>query len=197
MKTKIIPASVLTDSDIEGLLSEIADLRFTQNEIESDLEKLRNALDAALLPIKETYRPEMERKAVVIEDLNTSIDDRTRIVEAWARVNMERQSGSKRSIKLLHGTVGFRLSKPRVAERSGRSFRRAAYWLARLVWGRKYLRPATVNKEAILKDRVELEARPERLRKIGLVIEQDDVFYVETEQVRSDAIQPVHHREAA
>ena len=178
----------LTDAQLEELLAHLADLHFVASDIEADLEAKQRALDAELLPIKEAHRPEMERQATVLSHVRLNIEERTTVVREWADAHLGDRSGQRRSIQTFHATFGFRLSKPRVVERRGRTFARAAYWLSRLVWGRKYLRPATLNKEALLKDRVELEAHPERLRKIGLAFAQEDLFFFEPTQARSQLL---------
>ena len=197
MKKPTNPALNLSNSEVESLLARMSELTMAKDQLEADQEESRRRLDADLLPIKEAYRPSQEKRAASIETLCVKIDECRTILEAWATAHKaEHFTTARRSLALTHAVIGFRLSKPRIMERPRRTFARAAYWLSRLTWGRKYLRPATLNKEAILKDRAAFGARPERLRKIGVAIVQDDVFYVDLHETRSDLTTDAQHKEA-
>ncbi len=197
MKKQISVHAALTLVEIEEKVAHISDLRWTRQQISDDQEALRCDLDNEIAKLKTSFLPPMERHAQTIEDLSVSIDVETEIVAEWARAHQEDHFFKRRSMEFLHATIGFRKARARLELRARHTFERAAYKLSRLPWGKKYLRPAAINKEAILKDRAKFEAKPERLQQIGIVIRQDETFFIDPKEVRSDALQQPQQKVAA
>ena len=191
-------AGSLTNNELEALLAEISDYHLTLEQVESEQEASRRALDAELLPIKERYRPDQDRRAEVIQRLKVTLREKTDVICEWARAHRAEHFTKKFSLELTHATIGFRLTRWRVEELPGGTFARAAQLLAKLAWGRKYLSAPTLKLNEILADRTEFDAKPKRLENVGLQLVQDEVFYVKPKQTRSDLHLPrLQEKEAA
>lgn len=116
-----------------------------------------------------------ERFEAVFATLDESAAAALADLEAWAALNPE-DFGARRSIELLHGTIGYRTGQPALKTIKGV---RWADVLARL----KALRPDFVrtkeepDKEALLAARGDLGA--DGLRSLGCKVEQTERFYAE------------------
>lgn len=93
--------------------------------------------------------------------------------------------GKSRSIKLLHGTVGYRLGNWALKLKSGFTAARAIA-LCKQVIGPGYVRvKEELDKEAIIADRAHYTS--ESLAACGISIEQGERFFVEPEKTEAPA----------
>lgn len=140
------------------------------------LKSLQNDLAGALTLSRSTFEPK-------IEEAETAIAARERALELWAEKSREEFEG-KKSIDLLHGTLGFRLGNRTLKLRSKMSWERV---LARLNGLRKYIRvkiTREVNKEAILEDTKgdTPVLTNEKLVEMGVLVDQGESFYIDLKE---------------
>ena len=190
MSKKSSPTARFTAEQIEEKLARYNSLHFVLQEAKRDQAADSDAMNAELLPIKERYRPAMEQRAGTIHDIQLRMSEVESLVQLWAVDNREVHFRRSRTLEMLHATLSFRAGNHQVAELPRRTFERAVYWLQRVTWGARYLR-LSLNKERILEDRQTFAAHPERLRKLGLAIVQEERFSIRPKEARSDLHQPV------
>ena len=154
-------AAALTLPQIDALVAEIADHQLTCDGLRADLAARFHALDEQLAPIKAAARPDIERVQAALAAVEKSLAERWQVVEGWADAHKDAYFQHPRSLRLLRGVIGYRLSPPKVSA----------------------LKTWTLG----LCVRAEFQARPERLAAVGLQITQTDVFYLERTQEGSDA----------
>ena len=181
----------LTTEQVEEQLARYTELSFVLQEAKRDQQADSDAMNADLLPIKERYRPRMEQRAGTIHDIQHRMSGIEAEVMRWAVEHRQTRFLCSRSLELLHATLSFRLGNFQVVEQPRRTFERAVYWLGRVTWGARYLR-LELNRERLLEDRVKFAEHPERLRKIGLAIVQEERFSIRIKKAQS----ALHHPEA-
>ena len=185
--TKQNAAASLSLSQIDALVAEIADHQLTCEGLRADLREKFRVLDERLAPMKAAARPDIERIQAALDAAEKSLAERRRVVEDWAAAHKGDYFENPRSLRLLRGTVGFRLTPPKVSALKTWTMGLCARALRRRAWGRDFLHPAKIDHEAIIRARAEFQARPERLAAVGLQITQEDMFYVDRAQEGSDA----------
>lgn len=149
--------------EIAALAGEIADLK-------NQRRAAAVALDAALHAIRRQY-------AASLAALDTRIACRMEQARSWAETHPDLFAAS-RSLDLTRAVVGFRTGQPALKTVPGVSWTRAIKKLKALPWGRPFVRvKEEVNKQRLLLQRHELG--PERLRQLGLRVNQQETFYVE------------------
>ena len=180
-------AAALTLPQIDALVAEIADPPLTCDGLRADLSARFRALDEQLAPIKAAARPDIERVQAALATVEKSLAERWQAVESWAAAHKDAYFQNPRSLRLLRGVIGYRLSPPKVSALKTWTLGLCARALRRRAWGRDFLHPAKIDHEAIIRARADFQARPERLAAVGLQITQEDVFYLERAQEGSDA----------
>ena len=153
--------TLTTRADVERSVSIIRSLKISERKIKADR-------DAAVKKIDEGCGPHLDRIAAEIAQHVGSC-------QAWAEAHPE-EFAKRKSIEFAHGLVGFRTGTPKLA-----LLGRAWTWDKCLEKVRELL-PAfirdtpTIDKEAILGQREELEWA---IKQCGMKVTQDESFYVE------------------
>jgi phage host-nuclease inhibitor protein Gam len=157
---------IQTRAEMEALVGQIAALQLQLNE--------RTArMDQDLTDIRAQYEG-------VLDHLAQEIQTRTALVEGWADSHPEEFPEGKKSIDIVHGSIGFRTDPPKVLPvRKRFTVKIIVSLLKKVAWGPKYIRQPDpqIDKEAILQDRKTLTE--EQLAKVGLKIVQDESFYID------------------
>jgi phage host-nuclease inhibitor protein Gam len=136
------------------------------------LAKLEAEMNLKLTETRRKYEDEMAQLA----DAARAEEKRLR---SWADGHPE-IFGKARSVKLLHGVVGYRLGNYAVKLVRGFKLERVVA-LVKAAFGPAYIRQKLeLDKDLILADRARLGA--EALAGCGLVIEQAEKFYIEPEK---------------
>ncbi len=160
--------SIETRQQLDSVVENIVQLQLSRAELESEQER-------EIVAIRQRYR-------APLAELDRYLLLETNWVETWAEAHPDAFS-DRRTLSCTHATIGFRTSPPRLERVSRKwSWSDIAGRLAEVAWGRRYLRhPAPeVNKEAILSDRLDLDAG--ELRKTGLKILQENRFFIHPHQ---------------
>ena len=162
-KTAATVPTPVTRADMENLIGQIATLKRDEAG-----QKLR--MDKTIAKVKADFEESLSK---VADDLKPLIV----AAETWATNHPEEFAGNK-SIRMLHGTVGFRTGNPTLSP-----LNKKWNWEKITQAVRQYL-PAfirdtpTVDKEAILAQRKE-PVLIEVLPLVGLRVTQDESFFVE------------------
>lgn len=158
---KTPPAPPATREEMEALVGEIAALTITQREQMAQM-------DGRLQMVRAEYESGLA-------ELRLMLDDKMERARLWAVTNPE-AFGTKRSIDMVHGAVGFRTGMPRLKTLRGITWALVLELLAKYRLT-EYVRLKTEpDKDRIIADREKLG---ERLRDVGLECVQDESFYIE------------------
>ena len=180
-------AASLTLTDIESLVTEIADYKLTIDGLNADKEKIYRRLDTSKARLAAKVEPYISQKNAALLKVEQSYNERCHLVALWAEAHKAEHFGDPRSVKLLRAVIGFRQGPPKVTFLAGFTTKMAALFLRRKKWGREYLRPAEISHQDILRDEAEFQTRPGRLPSVGMAITRADVFYIDVEQSGSEA----------
>jgi phage host-nuclease inhibitor protein Gam len=153
---------IQTREQLEACVGEIARLQI-------DRDALLVAMDSELQAIRTKYE---ER----IGTLGADIDVELLLAEAWAQ-DHKAEFGDKKSIELVHGTIGYRTGNPAVVTRKGVTWKAALQLFVRRRLMKYIRRTYALDREAILRDRETLGGA--KLAELGLSIEQAETFFVE------------------
>lgn len=143
---------------------------------EAEAAKITAALEAAIVKLREKAAPELARLTVVREQAATQI-------EAFALEHRTDLFARSRSLKSVHGVVGFRTATPKVKTRRG--FTWAAVLELLKVKAPEYVRTSEeVDKARIIADRQD-EAFAALMPSIGVEVVQEQTLFIElkTEQL--------------
>lgn len=159
---RLMTPAIGTREQMEQCVGEIADLM-----IERD--SLTVAMDARIKAVRDAYQ---ERLA----DMEADIEAELALAAEWAEANRA-AFGDRKSIEMVHGTVGFRTGNPTLKTLTGWTWNLVLERLAQLPSLIAYIRQKTeVDKEKLLADR---ETLGERLREIGCRVVQNESFFCE------------------
>ena len=143
----------------------------------SRLEKLTGEMNMKLAAVREKYEEEITAAA---EAMKTE----EKRLHAWADAHPE-LFGKARSLKMLHGVLGYRVGNWALKLKSGFTAARAIA-LCKQVIGPEYVRvKEELDKEAIIADRAHYTS--ESLAACGISIEQGERFFVEPEKTEAPA----------
>lgn len=164
MAKKIMAPLLKTPEQIEACVGEIARITATLKGVEAELE-------TNIVQIRAQYE---ERVSELTADLKIELA----MAERWA---MEHKAdwGERKSVELLHGTLGFRTGMPRMKFARGVTEevvidRLFDFGLLSYIREKREL-----NRDTIIADREKLNGTMEKL---GVFIEQSDRFFVEPKQ---------------
>ena len=137
---------------------------------DAKLQGINAEMDAEITKIR-------ERNAEEIAKYQQQKDDSLEVLQTYATENRDELFSKKKSMETAHGVLGFRTGTPKLKTRKGFT------WSAVLVL-LKELNPAYVRtsdevaKDKLLADR-DNEEMPELMQKVGVMVEQDETFFVE------------------
>jgi phage host-nuclease inhibitor protein Gam len=165
MTTKRIKQSgpaIQTRQQMERLVSEICQLTIDRDAATAEM-------DDRLLKVRQDYETTLARHQ---EDL----DAKMALAQAWAEANPSEFAG-KKSIEMVHGTVGFRTGMPKLKLLTGWTWDRVKDALQNGNF-RDYIRTKQeVDKERLLADREQIG---DAMRTVcGCRVVQDEPFFVE------------------
>lgn len=170
-----LPTTILTRAHAEELLGEIATLTIEQRA-------QKNELDRELTAAREKYEAPLGA-------LTKQIEERTVILESWASANPGEFPKQRKSIELLHGTLGYRTGTPKLKTLPKWTWDRVLEKLREL--GKPVLgfirTKEEVNKEAILNAVAEGHLLDREERNFGVAVVQDEAFFVEPKLETQDA----------
>lgn len=136
----------------------------------AERDRLVAKLEAELTDVRQRYEEKIDTQ-------QEAIDAATDRLQAWAEANPD-EFGDRKSLDLLHGTVGFRTGNPALKTLSGWTWDRVK---EKLVGGlAAFVRTKTEpDKEGIHGAYQRGELSDAQLREIGLRIVQDEAFFIE------------------
>lgn len=160
-----LPTTVITKLRAEELLGELALLKLEERT-------QKNALDRELTAAREKYE-------TPLATIGKQLEEKTALLETWAAANPGEFPKNRKSLEMLHGTIGYRTGTPKLTK------------LAKWTWDRvlekvKDLQLSTfvrtkeeLNKEAIISAVQEARILPEEARQFGVAVVQEEAFFVE------------------
>lgn len=167
---KTLTDAILSRPEAEDVMHQICRLT-----IEGDT--LDAKMDAELAAVRERYQGRRELVTVALKPLLERM-------EQWA-TNNPGELGTKKSLALTHGTIGFRTGQPQLKTLRGCTW---ATVLEKLRSGRaQYIRTKEeVNKEALLADREQIGT--DALRALGIQVAQEERFFVEPNRTPAEEV---------
>lgn len=137
----------------------------------AERDQLTAELEARLTEIRQRFEGR-------IEGLDSIVEAATDRLQAWAEANPS-EFATKKSLDLLHGTVGFRTGNPTLKTLAGWTWDRVQEKLVGPL--ARYVRTKTEPDKAGLHGaHTRGEIDDGQLRAIGLRVVQDEAFFVET-----------------
>lgn len=160
-----LPPTIITKLRAEELLGEVAALTLEERAA-------KTAMDHELTAVRAKYEG-------ALDTLQKQIGDKTALLESWAAANPGEFPKNRKSIDLLHGTVGYRTGTPKLKALPKWTWDRVLEKLNQLA-ALAYIRTKEeVNKEAVLAAISDGSLLPEQARLFGVVMVQDESFFVE------------------
>ena len=159
-KNMMIPEEI---ADIEALMAEVA-------RADASVRQLTAKMDAEMTKVREKYAQALELE-------RSRRQGAEELLESWAELHKE-AFGARRSMKLTHGVMGWRLGTPALKLRSRIKSDMAFEKVKRFY--PEYIRTKEeVNKEAILAAYAGKQMDDDTLAACGYQVRQEERFYVE------------------
>lgn len=167
-----LPQTVITRARAEELLGEIATLTIETRE-------QKNALDRELASAREKYEAPLVA-------LGRRIEEKTALLESWAAANPAEFPKNRKSIELLHGSLGYRTGMPKLKTLPKWTWDRVLETLRTLA--AQFIRSKEeVNKEGILAAIIDGSLDASSARQLGVLMLQEESFFVEPKLETQDA----------
>lgn len=149
--------------ELEGVMGEFAQSFIARGQ-------LALAMEERLALVRKDYETRLS-------DLDAEIEALLADLEAWAALNPA-EFADRRSIDLVHGTIGFRTGNPTLKTIKGVKWEHVLDMLKCSGLADRYVRKVEEpNKDALLADREKIGA--DRLQTLGLRVDQTERFYVD------------------
>lgn len=133
-------------------------------------QKITAEMDIQMAKIREKWQDELAKLA---ETKETSFD----ILQAYALENRDELFSKRKSLETTHGTLGFRTGTPTLKTRKGFT------WASVLEMLKEFLPNYVRTKEEPAKDKLLADREDEEVAalfpKVGVVVVQDETFFVE------------------
>ena len=137
---------------------------------DAKLQGINAAMDAEITKIR-------ERNAEEIAKYQQQKDESFEVLQTYATENREELFSKKKSMETAHGVLGFRTGTPKLKTRKGFTWSAVLELLRQ--FNPAYVRTSEeVAKDKLLADR-DNEEMPELMQKVGVMVEQDETFFVE------------------
>lgn len=172
-KKKIITG--VTPEEMEAAFAEYAKADSRTNKIKAEME-------LQITRIREKNQEELNQ-------LQKVMDEKFDVMQAYAQENKENLFGKKKSLETVHGVIGFRLGTPKLKTRKGFT------WESVLQLLKTYLPDYVRTKHEAAKDKLIADrekkmivedkgvkteiALQDRMAICGVVVDEDESFYVE------------------
>ena len=161
-RVKLTGPSIVTRDQMERVVGQICALTILRDQTTA-------TMDGRLQEIRQQYEQQLSDTAGELDKLMAMAQD-------WAEEHPE-EFGKRRSIEMVHGTLGFRTGTPKLKTLKGWTWDRVLEMLKSANLSYLIRRKEEVNKEAIL-----AEAAKQNLQswcEIGCQVVQDESFFVE------------------
>ena len=156
---------------ISGVTRETADEALATYAM-ADAQAAKIAADIELQCVK--IREKYEDKIAEIEGQKAAAFD---TLQAYASENKADLFTKKKSLDMVHGTIGFRTGTPKLKTLKGFTWASALTLVKEFLPG--YIRQAEeIAKDKLLADR-DYKNMPEQMAKCGIQVAQDETFFVE------------------
>ncbi|RHJ68454.1 host-nuclease inhibitor Gam family protein [Bacteroides thetaiotaomicron] len=153
----------VTSEQVEAALSEFS-------QADSRIQKITAEMELKITAIRDKHAEELA-------ELQKKKDDSMEILQIFATENKESLFSKTKSYKSTHGIFGFRTGTPKIKQLKGFT-KESVLALVKAILP-DYIRTAEeVAKDRLLADR-DKEEVAEKLSKCGMVVVQDETFYVE------------------
>ncbi len=155
---------------ITGVSREMAEASFAVfADADARQQRITAKMDQEITRIREKYQDEVTK-------LQEKKDEAFEAMQTFAMENRELFS-KKKSIEMLHGVFGFRTGTPKLKTRKGFTWNAVTNLLKEFLptYVRVSEEPA---KDKLLSDR-EIPEVADLFPKVGILVDQDEVFYVE------------------
>ncbi len=169
-RIKITKPVITSRAEAEAYARDIASYMNDQRIVTANM-------DASITSIREEHEAELT-------SLQTTIDEKTTTLQAWADGNPAEFNGAK-SMDMVHAIIGYRTGQHQIKTASGWSWDRVLEKIRTIPAMLSYIRTKEeINKQALIADRDTLG--PEALRQFGCRIVQDESFFVEPKLTDQD-----------
>lgn len=125
-----------------------------------------------------------ERHQERLSQLQTTQEEAFATLQAFATENQAELFSKKKSLDMVHGTIGFRTGTPKLKTLKGFT------WASALQLVKEFLPTHIRSTEEIAKDKLLADREDERvaanLARCGIVVAQDETFFVEPKKEMSD-----------
>ena len=159
---------------ITGVTREAADEAFASYaKADAQSAKITADIELQCAKIREKY-------ANKLAELECEKDKAFDTLQAYATENQTELFAKKKSMDMAHGTIGFRTGTPKLKTLKGFT------WASALNLVKEFLpdfirKTEEVAKDKLLADR-DVEGMNEKMARCGIVVTQDETFYVEPKQ---------------
>lgn len=162
---------------ITGVTREEAEQAFANYaKADASINKINADIDLQCAKIREKYQNQLGSLAC---DRECAFDT----LQAYATENQAELFAKKKSLDMAHGTIGFRTGTPKLKTLKGFT------WASALNLVKEFLpdfirKTEEVAKDKLLADR-DVEGMSDKMAKCGILVTQDETFYVEPKQEES------------
>ena len=170
-KTSFMAKTRVKKTVITGVTSEQVEAALSEfSQADSRIQKITAEMELKITAIRDKHADELA-------ELQKKKDDSMEILQVFATENKESLFSKTKSYKSAHGIFGFRTGTPKIKQLKGFT-KESVLALVKAILP-DYIRTAEeVAKDRLLADR-DKEEVADNLSKCGMVVVQDETFYVE------------------
>lgn len=144
---------------------------------DAEVQSINAAMDREFTAIR-------ERNAERISALEQQKTEAFEVMQTFATEQREVMFTKRKSMDTTHGVIGFRTGTPKLKTRRGFTWAATLEMIRQFLPG--YIRTTEeIAKDKLLADREEPEVAP-LMQKCGIVVVQDETFYVEPKKEKED-----------
>jgi phage host-nuclease inhibitor protein Gam len=163
IKPSLSLQQIVTRADADRIMGIIREIEIERRQEMLEIESKRKAIE--------------DKHAPRLTEITDELQALSQQLEAWGD-NHRSEFGDRKSLVLTHGEMGWRLSPPALKTLKKVTWKDVLHRLGALRFRRFIRNKPEVAKDVILTHREKLAARG-LLVKIGVEVEQKDVFFVE------------------
>ena len=159
---------------ITGVSKDMAEEAFASyTKAQSETAKINAEIELACAKIREKHQ-------VRLSALEAESEGAFDVLQAYATENKDELFAKKKSLEMVHGTIGFRTGTPKLKTLKGFT------WASALQLVKEFLPKHIRMTEEIAKDKLLAERNEEEvaanLERCGITVAQDESFYVEPKE---------------
>ena len=156
---------------VQGVTAEMANEAFAQYaKADAEYQKITAEIELQCARIR-------EKKQNEVSALLAQRDEAFTTLQAYAIENQAELFSKKKSLEMVHGTIGFRTGTPKLKTLKGFT------WASALNLVREFLPTHIRTSEEIAKDKLladrDAEGMLDKMAQCGITVTQDESFYVE------------------